>query len=546
MTSAATTQTQADAGPNAISAAATSRWQRGLRLCALCLGTALIVMEANVVNLALPTIRARLHAGADDGLWIVDAYILAFAVLLLPAGRLGDRIGPRRAYLLGLLILGAASIGCAVAPTAGWLIGARAGQGIGAALLAPAPLTLITRTYLEPGERARAVSIWVAASGIGMVLGPLLSGLLVGTLGWRSIFLLNLPVVVLTMWLLIRYVGDVAARSVGFDLTGQVLATLALSAVVWALVESSRLGWASPPVVTVLASGVFLLAVFFSRQRIDGAAGRDVLLPPAILTSRPVRAGLAVGAAYNFVLYGMLLVYSYNLQSLRGYSPQAAGLAFLPLTLTGIFVSTLLAGRLVAARGPRTGILTGLACFIAGLATLALAAQSTPYPLIAAGFILTAFGMAITAPAQTLAVMAAIPDDHKNMASSALNTARQTGGVLGVALLGAVVSGDLAARTPWAMLIAIGACLLAAAATWRLIPSGELATRHEAHPLISPAVRTFGLRRMVAAGIRDATGRIRASRKARVDQRRYDRALATAPTLESAHELRTIALRDPR
>ncbi|WP_327066300.1 MFS transporter [Kitasatospora sp. NBC_01302] len=445
--------------------------RRGLGLAGLCLGTALIVMEANVVNVAVPAIRAQLRAGAAAGLWVVDAYTLVLAALLLSAGRLGDRIGPRRGYLIGLGVFGAASVLCALAPGAALLVPARALQGAGAALLAPAPLTLIAHACPGPAERARAVAVWVGVGGVGMVVGPLLGGLLVDTLGWRSIFVLNVPVVAVTWWLVRRYVEELPRRPVAFDPAGQLLAVLGLTAVVWSLVTSARAGWGSPTVLPVLAGGLLALLGLVVAQLRRGRRGHDVLLPPAVLTARPVQAGLLGGAVYNFTLYGMLLVHTFAFQQLRHYSALRTGLAFLPLTLAVTAGAGLLGGRFTERRGPRTALATGMGLSAAGLLVLALGVRHTPYPVTAAGFVLFALGLGLSAPAQTLAVLAHAPEEHRNMASSTLNAARQTGGVLGVALLGAFVAPDVAARTPVAMALAAGCCVGAAVTALRRIPA---------------------------------------------------------------------------
>jgi DHA2 family methylenomycin A resistance protein-like MFS transporter len=448
-----------------------SRARRAIGLFGLCLGTALIVMEANVVNVAIPDIRARMHADAAAGLWMVDGYTLVLAVLLLSAGRLGDRIGARRSYLAGLAIFGAASVLCSLAGQAALLIPARALQGAGAALLAPAPLTLITRMYADPAARAQAVTAWVSVGGIGFTIGPLLSGLLLDTLGWRSIFLLNVPVVLLTGWLVHRYVAEAPGRPASFDPAGQLLAVLGLTGVVYGLVSSSLDSWSSASVLAPLAGGLIVLAAFVAVQRAGGRQGREVLLPPGILAARPVLAGLLSGAVYNFTLYGMLLVYTFAFQDMRHYSAMRTGVAFLPLTLTAIAASSLIGGRFTARRGPRSALGAGMTLSAAGLAVLAAGAEPAPYPVIAAGFIVFSLGMGLTAPAQTLAVMTFAPDEHKNMASSALNSARQTGGVIGVALLGAISAANPAAGLAIAMLAAAAACLTTALTALRHIPA---------------------------------------------------------------------------
>ncbi|MEV8636230.1 MFS transporter [Streptosporangium sp. NPDC051023] len=453
---------------------------RTLGLTGLCLGTALIIMEANVINVAIPAIRTDLHASQTGALWAVDAYTLVFAALLLSAGRLGDRIGARRGYLTGLGLFAVASIACSFAPSTGMLVLGRVCQGLGAALLAPAPLTLITRTFTATAERTRAVSVWVSMGGIGFMIGPFIGGLLVDTLGWRSIFLLNVPVAVATGWLVARNVKEVPLQRVSFDIRGQAIAIVGLAATAWALVESSVAGWLDPVVLAALVGGIVALIVFVAAQFSWARHGRQVLLPPAIIAARPVLAGLLGGATYNFSLYGMLIVYTFNFQQLRSYSAFQTGLAFLPLTVAATLVSTFLSTRFITKFGPRTGLATGMTLSAIGLVLLTVA--SAPYWLVAVGFCVFSFGMGLSAPAQTLAVMTFAPDQHKNMGSSALNTARQTGGMIGVALLGAIVTTDPVSGTPIAIAIAIGTCMIAAATALRLIPRETIRTDTSQRP----------------------------------------------------------------
>lgn len=445
--------------------------RRGLGLAGLCLGTALIVMEANVMNVAVPTIRAQLHTNAALGLWIVDSYTLVFAALLLSAGRLGDRIGPRRSYVIGLGIFAFASVGASVSPNVTWLVAARAVQGLGAALLAPAPLTLITRGYVDATERAKAVATWVSVGGIGFVIGPLVSGLLIDSFGWRSIFLITLPVAGLTSWLVVHHVAELDRQQVAFDPRGQLLAVLGLAVLVWGLVQSSLDGWGSPVVLAAVTSGALMLALFVRGELTWSNRGDPVLLPASILRARPVLAGLFGGAVYNFTLYGMLIVYTFDFQNLRHYSPARTGVAFLPLTVAATVATQFFGGRFVAKHGPRAGLVTGMGVSATGLAVLITGAQRTPYLILAVAFGIFSVGMAVSAPAQALAAMGHAPDEHKNMASSALNTTRQTGGVVGVALLGALASAHPVLGTEIAMAIGVIACLAAAATAVLNLPS---------------------------------------------------------------------------
>ncbi|GAA1988419.1 MFS transporter [Kitasatospora viridis] len=444
--------------------------RRGLGLAGMCLGTGLIITEASVVNVAVPTIRLELHADAATGLWVVDAYALVLASLLLSAGRLGDRIGARSGYLLGLAVFSLGSILCSAAPDATLLIAARAVQGLGAALIAPAPLTLITRTYTETVARTKAVAAWVSMGSVGFAAGPLLGGLLVESLGWRSIFLINLPIAAVAAWLIVHHVEDSPRQSVSFDLWSQLLAVTALTGLVWGCVTSSLHSWSSPTVFGPLAGGTVVLVVFVLAQHLGARRGREVLLPPSILAARPVQAGLFCGAVYNLTLYGMLIVFTFDFQDLRHYSAFRTGVAFLPLTLAATAASTLVSARAMNAFGARRCLAYGMSTSGLGLAVLGISPASAPYWLVAIGFVLFSLGMGLSAPAQTLAVMSFAPDEHRHMGSSALNTARQTGGVVGVALLGAIVSGHLATGTTAAMAVGVAGCLLALTAALRLIP----------------------------------------------------------------------------
>jgi MFS transporter, DHA2 family, methylenomycin A resistance protein len=445
--------------------------RRMLGTLGLSAGTALVIMEANVVNVAIPSMRRELHAGAALGLWLIDVYTLVLASLLLSAGRVGDRIGARRSYLVGLSVFAGASLLCSVAGSAVGLVVARAVQGLGAALLVPAPLSLLTRMYTEPRDRAKAIALWVSIGGIGFSLGPLLGGALLAGFGWRSIFLVNIPAALVTGVLVARFVDETPRRAVTLDWRGQLVAVTGLGAVVFALIESSLTGWTSTEVVVPLTIGALALVAFVSTQRLIGRDDADVLLPPAILDSRPVRAGLFGGFAYNFALYGTLFVYTYDFQSGRHYSPLITGLAFLPLTLAATAASMVLANRFINRFGPRVGLATGMSTSAVGLLWLTAGATHLPFAALAfPGFVTFAVGMGLSAPSQTLSVMTYAPDAHKNMASSTLNAARQTGGVVGVALLGTLNSGDIATGTPIAMAVAATICLLAATMGWRLVP----------------------------------------------------------------------------
>ncbi|MEG8182636.1 MFS transporter [Nocardia terpenica] len=446
---------------------------RSWGLAGLCIGAMLIVLDANVLSVAVPTIRTALGGSADTALWVLDAYTVVLAALLLSAGSLSDRYGSRRIFVWGLSVFGVASVLCSVSMTAGELVAARALQGLGATLLAPGSLSLIRHMYRTPEERARTVGLWAGVSGVGFASGPVLGGLLVDSLGWRSIFLLNVPVVAVAVVLVVRYVPETPRQPRPFDLSGQILAVVGLTCLVVGLIESNRYGWGSPVIVATLIGGILLLALFtvaqFARERSD----RPVLLPLSVLHPHPVRAGLIAGFVYNFGLYGMIYVYSFDLQQLRGYSAAATGLAFLPLTLAGALTSAFVAGRSTARFGARPVLGIGMLLSAIGAVLLMFGANHAPYLLVAVAFVFFSLGTGLSAPAMTTTVLNHVSPERSGLASGLLNAARQIGGAVGVALLGALTAGHLSTRTPAAMALVAAAFLLVTAITARMIPGRE-------------------------------------------------------------------------
>jgi MFS transporter, DHA2 family, methylenomycin A resistance protein len=258
----------AEAGPP------TSSVRQRLGLAGLCLGTALIIMEANELNVAIPSIRHALHASPVAALWIIDAYTVVLAGLLLSAGRLSDSIGARRGYLLGLTVFSIASVLCSAATTSTELIAARTVQGVGAALLIPAPLALISTMFSDLTARAKAVALWVTVGAIGFAAGPIVGGLLVNTLGWRSIFVLNIPIAAMIGVVVHLTVGEASRSALPFDYVGQILALVGVSAVVFACVESSVMAWTSPFVLLPGVAAALILGLFVIDQRRRGPRGR--------------------------------------------------------------------------------------------------------------------------------------------------------------------------------------------------------------------------------------------------------------------------------
>ncbi|MFD2467918.1 MFS transporter [Amycolatopsis silviterrae] len=432
----------------------------GWGLAGVCVGFALVILDANALNVAVPTLRAELAASSNELLWTVDAYTLTFAALLLSTGLLGDRWGARRGFQTGLVVFTLGSVGCALAPAVQWLIVARVVQGFGAALLAPTSLALIYTMYPDGRRRVTALSAWAAVSGVAFAAGPLVGGGLVQLVGWRAIFWLNVPVGVAAIVLAAKYVTHAASRPVRLNWTSQVLAALALTALTAGLIEAGRSGWTGPLVLGLFAVALAGLVLFLLRER----RLREPLVPAAAATSPPLRAGLLAGAAFNFSMYGSLFVYTLYLQDQRGYSAFLTGLAFLPLTLVHTPVASWLARPWTASRGPRQPLLAGLLCTAAGSIGFTFAAWQ-PYWVLAVALGVFGVGSGLVTTSMTTLVLANVPSDSVGVSCGLLNAARQLGGVFGIALLGSLTANLMPDRIPLAEVLAALALIGAVAVT---------------------------------------------------------------------------------
>ncbi len=411
--------------------------RRHLPLISICLGYVMVIVDATIVNVALPAIGRDLGGGVGALQWVVDAYTVVFAGFLLSAGSLGDRLGARRVFDAGLIVFTIASTLCALAPSIGLLVGARLAQGLGAALLVPSSLALLRAAYDQPRERAHAVGVWGGVAGVGAASGPILGGVLVGLLSWRAVFLVNVPVGLAGLVLAARHLprppGSPAA---GFDAAGQVLGVLTLTLLAFGLIEGGQSGWgAAATIGSLLGSLVLAFAFVAVEGRVE-----DPMLPLGLFGGATFSGASFVGLAINLGFYGQLFAMSLYFQRVRGYSALLTGLALLP---EGVFVAlaSTLSGRATGRLGPRRPMLAGLLCGAAGFAGLIVAGRSTGYLILVAPLIAAGFGMAFTMPAATAAVIEAAPAEQAGIASGVLNAARQAGGAIGVALLGTLLAG---------------------------------------------------------------------------------------------------------
>ncbi|MEU9242535.1 MFS transporter [Streptomyces sp. NPDC048385] len=414
--------------------------RRTIVLLVMCVGMFLVQLDVTVVNVALPSIGRDLGGGLSGLQWVVDAYSVTLAAFLLAGGALGDRRGHRRVVVAGLGLFGLASLLCASSPAAGVLIGARALQGVGAALLLPGTLAVVQRTFPGRAEQARALGIWAGVSALALPAGPLLGGFLVTATGWRAVFWLNVPLVAVAALATLRLVpGGDGTPEHRMDLPGAALAAAALGGIVYCAVAAGGDTSTVTVAVEALLSAV-LLAGFIWRERVAPAP----MVPPELFRRRAFSGANAVAAAMNFTGIGAVFVVTLYLQGVQRRGAFQAGLMMLPLFVP-LAAGAPLTGRLVARFGPRPPMLAGLLLGVAGSLSLLAVAPDSGYLLLVPVLVGLGAGMGLLTAAVVAAALRAGPDDRPGLSSGVNNTARQAAGALGIAVLGSLV-GDPAAH----------------------------------------------------------------------------------------------------
>ncbi|MGO1080521.1 MFS transporter [Inquilinus sp. CA228] len=428
--------------------------RRAARLVALSLGIVVVQLDVTIVNVALDQMRDLMDGSVAGLQWVVNGYALAFASLLLTGGALGDRFGARRLYLAGFALFTLASLACGLAPNGTVLIIARVVQGAGAALLVPCSLSLLTHAYQDPRERAKAIGLWGALASTAMVAGPVVGGALIAPFGWRSIFLVNLPVGLVGLWLTLRFTTETEGRhNRALDLPGQVLAIVALVALTGTIIEGEPLGWTHP----VVLGGAALFLLSGAAFLLVEARSAVPMMPLGLFRHPTFSAASVIGFLLSCAFYGSIFLLSLYFQGLLGMSPLVTGLAFVPMTGL-IAVANIVAGRMAARWGARLPIMLGLGIGMAGYG--ALAAVLTPaadYGAIWWTLLLIGCGMALAIPPTIAALLATVERNRAGIASGVLNAVRQTGGAVGVAMLGVISGGgDSIAGMRLAMLLNTG------------------------------------------------------------------------------------------
>jgi DHA2 family methylenomycin A resistance protein-like MFS transporter len=422
---------------------------RRLGLAAICCGFLMITIDTTAVNVALGPIVADLGGSLAGAQWIVSAYTLVFATFLLSGGAWADRIGSRAAFLIGLGLFGVGSAACAAAPSMETLIAARSAQGLGAALLMPCSLALIVHTFPAGPERRGALAAWGGISGIGLTLGPVLGGALVDSVGWRFIFLINLPIVAVAAVAVRAYVTETPRHRHPFDVPGQLLVVAALGCLSGGFILAGELGWGAAGTVALLFAGV---AATLGLVRVERLVALP-MIPPELFRNLKFRALVVVSGFYNFGFYGALFCLSLYLHERLGLSPFDTGLALLPLNAI-IGTIALSAARLITWVGEWPAVIIGLAFGVGGAALMSVFGDAgvTGTILLSVPFA----GIALTMQAMTALVMEDVPRERIGLASGVQNAARQAGGALGVAILGTLLAtgADLSLRLPMAVVSA--------------------------------------------------------------------------------------------
>ncbi|WP_088140792.1 MFS transporter [Achromobacter xylosoxidans] len=413
--------------------------QRWWALMVLCLGVLMIVLDTTIVNVALPSIREDLHFTETSLVWVVNAYMLTFGGFLLLGGRLGDLLGHRRMFLVGLVVFTVASLACGLAQNQALLIGARAAQGLGGAVVSAVSLSLIMNLFTETGERARAMGVYGFVCAGGGSIGVLLGGLLTSALSWHWIFLVNLPIGVMVYALCLRLIpaAPPAAAGARLDVAGALSVTASLMLAVYAVVNGNEAGWTSTQSLTLLGAAAALMVLFLTIE----ARVESPLMPLGLFRLRNVATANVVGVLWAAAMFAWFFVSALYMQLVLGYSPMEVGLAFLPANLIMAAFSLGLSAKLVMRFGIRGPLATGLFIAALGLALFARAPADGSFAVdVLPAMLLLGLGAGVAFNPMLLAAMSDVEPSQSGLASGVVNTAFMMGGALGLAVLASLAA----------------------------------------------------------------------------------------------------------
>jgi len=410
--------------------------RRWLTLSVLCLTLVLISVDNTILNVAIPTLARDLHASGSQLQWIVDSYVLVFAGLLLTAGSLGDKFGRRGALILGMGIFGVGSVAAAMATSPTQLIAFRAVMGIGGAFIMPATLSILTNVFTNAKERAKAIAIWAGCSGLGVALGPVTGGWLLEHFSWGSVFLVNIPVLLLAIvgsLLIVPTSKDPHAPKL--DIGGALLSMAGLAALLWALIEAPERGWMSSTTIAAFGGAMVILGVFGwweSRQA-------EPMLDLRLFKNPRFSAASGAVTMIFFALFGSLFIVTQYMQSVMGYTALQAGLRYLPLAGM-LMVTSPMSAKLAERIGTKIVVTSGLVAVSAGLLLMLRLEAGSGYGPLLTSMLVLAFGMGLTMAPATESIMGSLPPEKAGVGSAVNDTTREIGGALGVAVLGSVLS----------------------------------------------------------------------------------------------------------
>ncbi|QIH10762.1 MULTISPECIES: MFS transporter [unclassified Pseudomonas] len=413
----------------------TSSYQRKV-LIATSLSYVVVILDTSIVNVALESISSAFNSDISGLQWVINSYTLTFASLLLTGGLLGDRFGAKKIYSLGLILFSVSSALCGLAGNIYELVAARTFQGIGAALLVPCSLMLINNAYPHSHQRAGAIGVWAGYGGVAMAAGPLVGGVLIELFGWRSIFLINVPIALVGVWLTSRIPFSAPlAPNRHMDFIGQISAVVALATSVAVLIEGGKLGWGSEWIL----AGTLLACASWCVFLVTESRHKEPMLPLYYFRNKVFSGATLISLISSLVFYGLFFLLSLYFQTNRGWSPLETGLAFLPLTVM-VTLGSFTCGRLSRAYGVRAVLCVGFMLYALGFLGLFALASEAPYWRIALCYPAVGFGAGIITPAATSALMSVVEHSSAGVAAGTLNASRQSGSAFGVAIFGALLS----------------------------------------------------------------------------------------------------------
>jgi len=439
----------------------------------------IVAMDNTIVNVALPSIHRALHAQLSGLQWTIDAYVIVIASLLLLSGSTADRLGRRRTFQVGLVVFGLGSLLCSLAPTLGWLIAARALQGVGGSMLNPVAMSIITNVFVDPRERARAIGAWGAVVGISLALGPIVGGALTDSVSWRAIFWINVPIAAAAVVLTALYVPESrASHARRVDVVGQLLVIVTLASLTYAIIQAPQAGWGSAQTLGLFALAAAALAglVAYELRR------AEPLIELRFFRSVPFSGATLIAVSAFAAFIGFLFVNTLYLQDVRHYSALQAGLCTLPMALAALICSPL-SGRAVGERGPRLPLFVAGVCMLAAALVMTTLTNHTSLVLLLCVYAVFGVGFGTVNAPITNAAVSGMPNNQAGVAAAVASTSRQVGQALGVAITGSILGASVgahiganltaASHPAWWLIVAWGATVLALGAA----TTGEWARR---------------------------------------------------------------------